>query len=1146
MNNFDRIDKCFRKLQIALVGFEARALLEQYGDDYWDKGVRELLDASDLEHVDQTGSLKDRFVQLDVLAVLKIVERGWQKVFSKKLSRDCKGWAIELKGTRCKNAHRGIEEPSDDYTARALDTMARLCDTVDSDAAEYIRAQWRDVVYGSEKGSVAAGRDNTVVLNGPAGASQAVMGEVLAAAANSAPSDSLVRATSARESQVPLASQASGSLPSWRDVMQPHPDVAQGRYSQAEFAADLAQVAAGKADVEYQDPVEFFNRTYVTEGMKGLLVQSLQRVCGLGGEPVIQLKTAFGGGKTHSMLALYHLLRGKMRLESVRDTVGPVLAAAGLDALPSVPVAVVVGTYLNPAQSHRPAQLPGVTVNTVWGDIAAQLAIATGKPELYRHVKAADAKHVSPGSAALRDLFDECGPCLVLMDELVAYAKKLPQTDGVMPAGTIDNFVTFVQELTEAARQSKTALVVASIPESNIEIGGDSGRAVLEAIEHTFGRMESIWKPVNSNEGFEVVRRRLFLDCRNPALRDQVVEAYSQLYRENTGDFPVVARETEYLERMRSCYPIHPEVFDRLYNEWATLERFQRTRGVLRLMAAVIHELWMRNDPAPMIMPGSIPLDVPKVRDELVRYLPNPDSWNAIVDKEVDGKGSVPFAADQENPRYGRYAASRRVARAVFLGSAADVSGQTSRGVESSYVRLGAVQPGDNIPVFNDARDNLLRKESFLYGDPGANRFWFDTRPTLRKVAEDRASRVSGTDAASLIRERLQKGMKKDGPFQAVNAWPQGGAADVPDEQALRLVVLPLSAGYKKSDEDCEAMKWAASCLEDRGSAKRTYKNMLAFLAPDQPLVHSLVEGAKSLIAWQSILDDADGLNLTKSDMRQASDEVRKADTALDTRIAATWSWLLLPSCDPTGDLSHVIWSAAKLDGSAGAVRVAARVMANDGTAIETWAPALLKAELDRWLWKSADHIQVKMLWAQLCSYLYLSRLSCVEALYKAIEAGVSSGAFGIAGDIADGKYVDLRLGKPVYGVALSDYLVKADVAKKQLEAEKVPPLPESVPPTPDGGDVPPHDDVPPEPPTPPVPCGPRGFHLEKELDAARANREFKSIMEDIVEYLATLDGDYEVNVSVVYRGRGELSKEECRTLEENSKTLNARYGFDA
>ena len=448
MNNFDRIDKCFRKLQIALVGFEARALLEQYGDDYWDKGVREFLDASDLEHVDQTGSLKDRFVQLDVLAVLKIVERGWQKVFSKKLSRDCKGWAIELKGTRCKNAHRGIEEPSDDYTARALDTMARLCDTVDSDAAEYIRAQWRDVVYGSEKGSVAAGRDNTVVLNGPAGASQTVMGEVLTAAANSAPADSLVRATSARESQVPLASQASGSLPSWRDVMQPHPDVAQGRYSQAEFAADLAQVAAGKADVEYQDPVEFFNRTYVTEGMKGLLVQSLQRVSGLGGEPVIQLKTAFGGGKTHSMLALYHLLRGKMRLESVRDTVGPVLAAAGLDALPSVPVAVVVGTYLNPAQSHRPAQLPGVTVNTVWGDIAAQLAIATGKPELYRHVKAADAKHVSPGSAALRDLFDECGPCLVLMDELVAYAKKLPQTDGVMPAGTIDNFVTFVQELT--------------------------------------------------------------------------------------------------------------------------------------------------------------------------------------------------------------------------------------------------------------------------------------------------------------------------------------------------------------------------------------------------------------------------------------------------------------------------------------------------------------------------------------------------------------------------------------------------------------------------------------------------------------------------------------------------------------------------
>lgn len=153
--------------------------------------------------------------------------------------------------------------------------------------------------------------------------------------------------------------------------------------------------------------------------------------------------------------------------------------------------------------------------------------------------------------------------------------------------------------------------------------------------------MESIWKPVAANEGFEVVRRRLFLDCRDTETRDTVCNAFSSMYQDNSTDFPTEAKEVEYRNRMVSCYPIHPEIFDRLYGDWATLERFQRTRGVLRLMAAVIHELWMANDSSAMIMPGSIPLNVPTVRDELVRHLP--DTWNSIIDREVDGKDSIPY-----------------------------------------------------------------------------------------------------------------------------------------------------------------------------------------------------------------------------------------------------------------------------------------------------------------------------------------------------------------------------------------------------------------------------------------------------------------------------------------------------------------------
>lgn len=153
----------------------------------------------------------------------------------------------------------------------------------------------------------------------------------------------------------------------------------------------------------------------------------------------------------------------------------------------------------------------------------------------------------------------------------------------------------------------------------------------------------------------------------------------------------------EYRDRMISCYPIHPEIFDRLYDDWSTLERFQRTRGVLRLMAAVIHELWMGSDASAMIMPGSLSLDVPNVRDELIRYLP--EGWNSIVNTEIDGKNSIPYQKDQSNQRYGRIMASRRVARTIMLGSAPTVRSQAVRGIEASRIRLGVVQPAKTSPI---------------------------------------------------------------------------------------------------------------------------------------------------------------------------------------------------------------------------------------------------------------------------------------------------------------------------------------------------------------------------------------------------------------------------------------------------------------
>ncbi|WP_273395403.1 DUF499 domain-containing protein [Thermophilibacter mediterraneus] len=1132
MDNHTLITNGFDILLKALVPFEVQELVKAYGQDWWQRGVYGKLYEDQRRDLPETGRGEELVSSIDMAKALLLLEINWNEVFRKVLPRDCKNWAIELKGTRNKWAHPGIDGISDSDTWRALDTMSRLCGQINTEAEARVNALLRQARYGSEQGSVAA--------------------------------TSNAQAPASKSRKAPETVAASG-LPSWRDVMEPHQDVAEGRYRNAEFAADLAQVARNEGSLEYRDPIEFFGRTYVTEGMKGLLVQALRRVAGLDGEPVIQLKTAFGGGKTHSMLALYHMLRSRTLLNQIPN-VAHVLEAAGLSEVPEVHVAVIVGTALNPAKAKRPADMSGITVNTIWGEIAYQLSKSSGKPELYEYVREADRRGVSPGSEALAEMFDACGCALVLVDELVAYAKKLFGVEK-LPAGTFDNFITFVQELTEAARASKRSIVVASIPESDREIGGESGQRALEAIEHTFGRMESIWKPVSASEGFEVVRRRLFLDCKDVAARDAVCNAFSKMYAANSADFPVDARELEYRDRMVRCYPIHPEVFDRLYEDWATLETFQRTRGVLRLMAAVIHELWMSHDESPMIMPGSLPLDVPNVRDELTRYLD--ENWNGVVDSEIDGKSSVPYKNDQANSRYGRVLASRRVSRTIMLGSAPDVSGQNARGIERTHIRLGVVQPGENIAVFNDALSTLQASSSFLYSDGSSNRYWYDTRPTLRKVMEDRAQQLNRADALYEIEQRL-KDLRKTAPFSGLHVCPTN-TLDVPDEMTLRLVVLPPSAPHRGGSKDSAAIKLADEILSMRGTTPRRFKNMLAFVACDGGSAGALEQAARTYLAWQSISDDREQLNLDIAQQRETEQGMRRADQTLSTRIQEAYSWLMAPRVDLTSGSMDIAWETDRIAGGGeDVVHKAASKLVSNEAAITQWAPALLRMELDRVLWKDKRDIQIKQLWEYLCTYCYLSRLAGYNVLETAILQGLSSKEFfGIADGVGEDRYLNLSFGEARAQVNQSDFLVKPAVAEEQIEREagegavggkpwgggeraEVPDSPGgplgggSGPAGGGSGDVG-HDGTGTSAGGVPARNMPTSFTMSTKLDNTRVILNVRTIVEEIVSQLEQVDGaEVELTLEVRSRAESGIPVPTQRAVSENCNTLHiSDYRFD-
>src|SRR5205823_6414857 len=301
---------------------------------------------------------------------------------------------------------------------------------------------------------------------------------------------------------------------------------------------------------------------------------------------------------------------------------------------------------------------------TLWGEIAWQL----GGKEGYQLVKEADETATNPGDV-LKELFNKYAPCLILIDEWVAYARQLHE-GSKLPAGTFDTQFTFAQAISESAKAARQTLLVVSVPSSDNEIGGEWGQKALDRIKNAIGRVEASWRPASPDEGFEIVRRRLFQPLTNEKAkqRDAVARAFSDLYGAQQQEFPSECREGDYERRIKMAYPIHPELFDRLYNDWSTLDKFQRTRGVLRLMAAVIHSLWNRDDKNLLILPATIPVDDPSVQFELTRYMDDP--WVPVIEKDVDGSNSLPLALDRGNPNLGRYSACRRVSRTIYMGSA--------------------------------------------------------------------------------------------------------------------------------------------------------------------------------------------------------------------------------------------------------------------------------------------------------------------------------------------------------------------------------------------------------------------------------------------------------------------------------------------
>lgn len=1105
-SNRDRIGKMFEILAEALDPFIAEVLKPQIGDSDWALVVK--LADEDRGVLGKEYSREDPQVQFRMLTegLTGRVKKGWYP-FKGVVSREHEAYAQLLREVRNDWAHN--KSFDDDSALRALDYARLLLVAVGqayaADKVDAVRLDLRRIATGKQDEK--ALKSSTVVPG------------------------------------------ASGLAP-WREVLKPRDEVATGNFQSSEFAADLYKVARDPSATsgEYSDPAQFFSRTYLTEGLRDLIGRAVRRLAGdSNASPVVNLQTNFGGGKSHSMLALWHLAGG-LKLGRFPQEAQELLTANGypVDGITASRVALV-GNHFAPQGESKD---DGTRVHTLWGELAWQL----GGVEGYDIVREHDEKRTNPG-ADLHTLLHTYAPAVILIDEWVAYARQLYGRED-LAGGTFDTQFTFAQSLTEAAKSTPGILLAISIPASHDgdesgevagaaeEVGGSNGMEALKRLQNVVRRVADQWRPASSDEAYRIVKQRLF-ESENAESLAQIsatAKAFSEFYLANAGEFPKEARNPEYARRIQQTYPLHPELFDRLYEDWSSLERFQRTRGVLRLMNAVIHALWVGQDQGPIILPGSIPLAVASVNAELTQYLQ--DSWKAVIDADVDGPNSEPARIDSEKPVLGQRSVTKRLARTVFFGAAPTI-GTAHTGIDTQRVFLGTAVPGDVVGNFHSALTQLGDRTTYYYSSAGKH--WYDTQANITRRAKDAADSLHPEDVWAEVVSRLRAEERGRSDFAGVHVGP-ADSGDIPDTDQARLVILHPRFAHRRKKDDSPAYEFALQATERRGAANRTNRNMVVFLAPDEDRLAELDQATRSYLAWKEIVDKSNELNLTPQQLSQAQDKRDQFGHTVDDRLLLTYQWALNPIAPDPG--SPFVLDEVKADGQAGSLaeRVAKKLGSAGSYSIQHAARSI-RLSLDTRVpaaW-SSGHISVGALWGLYAQYPYMPRLRSAEVLTGALDdQPLLWQAEGIALAESYDSDADRYLGLWLPGetgrasITNATLIVQPEVAEAQRVAE----APALVPAGGDklhsgDGDATPGPGITPTPPPPPTPkAAATRYFGSVPINPERYSSDFAKVAAEVLANLAESGAKMAISLSIDAILDDGFSEQQLRTIRENAATL--------
>ena len=673
-------------------------------------------------------------------------------------------------------------------------------------------------------------------------------------------------------------------LKPWTSVVTPHPDILEGRLDTSHYAASLGAVIRGDSTCPkvYRDAREFFKATYLTKELRKLLEDVLRGLQGEPGDRVLQLRTPFGGGKTHALVSLYHIATSRDRLQDFPE----------FSTLPNpgqVKVAEFIGNDLDPTIGIQIEN--GDRILTPWGHLAWQI----GGGEAYALVETADRQRIAPGNDVLRKVFGDRS-ILLLMDEVLVYVSNAMGL--VVGDSTFGRQVlTFVQKLTEVVRELPKTVLVYSLQASVQEAVGDEG--LLNILDKLVSRIDAKKEPVSGDEVMKVIQRRLFTNVGDPAVIQEIAQQQAELFRKyresfedtSRGSLEVQQQADLLAERILSSYPFHPDLLDLMYHRWGSLPSYQRTRGALQFLARVVHALRSSGDTSPLIGLGNIPFDDEGVRGAFFSQVGEKERYSSVIAADLIGRKAKVKAVDkriaQDAPALSMLKVGTRLASAILMYSFGTRNGE-DRGVMEQEVTAACLAPGLDRNTIAATLGDL--REQLLYLHYVGRRYRFETKANLNKLIADEEEKIVADDVLEKIRAELSKALQTSRGKPVL--WPKDSIAI--GDNVPQFSIVYLNPGWaEKSGEAvlADAMTW----LEQRGKDKREYKNALAFVIPHKAEIDKARKGARTAQAIASLLEQKAKYKFTAEDIEEFNSKAKDANSVVSAALRRLYDYILLP-----------------------------------------------------------------------------------------------------------------------------------------------------------------------------------------------------------------------------------------------------------